>query len=173
MTSFFIAQAYQRPEVRIVRVDAPIYFANAAYIKTRVYNLCGLNKAMEQMKASKEDTEEEKEKKYAFTNTLVIDDEEEEERKIAQYHRTVSAISATRASLHNDSFYNLENVPEGDDSSAAPISATENNEPAPHVIMDCSEVCFVDVTGVSFLKKTAEECLTIGVTLLLANTSSK
>ena len=39
--------------------------------------------------------------------------------------------------------------------------------------LDCSGVCFVDITGVSFLKKIRVECASVAVELLLACTSTR
>ena len=62
--------------------------------------------------------------------------------------------------------------------SMAPESVLEEglvgaDVPVKHLIIDCSEVCFIDVTGVGILKKCQEECDGIGVELLLASTNSE
>ncbi|XP_055336068.1 solute carrier family 26 member 6-like [Paramacrobiotus metropolitanus] len=170
--------AYQRPEVRIVRIDAPIYFANAAYIKTRLYNLAGLHDAMRELKEEKEDTENDEKQRYAFTNTIVIEDNEEQP-PVEQYERKLSRVSSgskkshahlprtVTGSLSQEVLKDNEIVSDNTDSTDGSEDASI---PKLHVVIDCSEVCFVDVTGVGFLKKTADECRNIGVTLLLACT---
>ncbi|GAV08959.1 hypothetical protein RvY_18575 [Ramazzottius varieornatus] len=162
--------ACQVPNVRIVRVDAPIYFANAAYIKTRLYNLAGLNDAIKKLQEHTDDVEEASSaQKYAFTNTLAIEDDEEPQTDVAQYkpekeHGTLDRQSVgrrvDRMSLKDQDELELGTKEEG------------SGIPEYHVVLDCSEVCFVDVTGVSFIKKTCSECKEIGVELLLANTNN-
>lgn len=151
-------------------MDAPIYFANAAYIKTRLYNLAGLNDAIKNLQEHTDDVEEASSaKKYAFTNTLAIEDDEEPQTDVAQYkpekeHSTLDRQSVgrrvDRMSLKDQDELELGSKEEG------------SGIPEYHVVLDCSEVCFVDVTGVSFIKKTCSECKEIGVELLLANTNS-
>jgi MFS superfamily sulfate permease-like transporter len=166
------------PNVKIVRVDAPIYFANAAYIKTRLYNLAGFDSAMSWLRKEKEDTEDVDEKYGAFTNTLAMGDDEpdatEQFRSIA-IDRRMSRISTTvsPAPLGREAFKEDDELEKERKKSYPEETASVENFPEIHLIVDCSEVCFMDVTGVSFLKKTAIECKTIGVELLLANTNSK
>lgn len=126
------------------------------------------------MKESKDGTQEEEAKNYAYTNTLAID--EGEEQAVEKYDRRLSAVSSQRPSLVNGKIgapdmkisEDLENgMNHGGNEVAPPGSVTL------HVIVDCSEVSFIDVTGVSFLKKTAEECNNISVVLLLACTKSE
>lgn len=170
------SQAYQRPEVRVVRIDAPIYFANAAYIKTRLYNLAGLNDAIHQLKKSKDDTVEDEAKNYAYTNTLAMDDNRDP--TVERYARKFSTVPEKGPALANGNADVLrqkttKDLEDGLRNAGITVDFPASVTPTLHVIIDCSEVSFVDVTGVSFLKKTVEECNSIGVVLLLACTKSK
>lgn len=130
---------------------------------------------MQVLKQITDDTEDAHPKTYAFSNTLAMEDQDEE--PVMQYDRRMSRTSVnTRGVVSNGSAVSLqvlaesEAEPEAEDQSQEEYSATV---PSLHVIIDCAEVCFVDMTGVAFLKKTAEECKNIGVQLLLASANSE
>ncbi|GAU96812.1 hypothetical protein RvY_08199 [Ramazzottius varieornatus] len=183
--------AVEVPGVRIVRVDAPIYFANASYVKARVYAWAGLNTLIRdwknnpanQGKGEKEMTAG----NFAYANNLALDQGQAEAEIEEQRERSKSVVSSMngqnsyvmhrlsvaprprqrRMTIKEDltrlEMHGVENVAFEDD--------TEEDVPISHIILDCSEVCFVDVTGVGFLKKTQVECSSVGVELLLACTT--
>ena len=165
------SRASTLPNIKIVRVDAPIYFANAAYIKTRLYNLAGLNDAMNQLRKDKDDTVDESsdeartETAYAFTNSLAMGVENEEDAAVVRRDE-LEAVDGRRDLEMGRVSSPASTMANGEVRTAVPESVH-------YLIVDCSEVCFMDVTGVAFIKKTHTECKNVGVALLLVNTNSK
>ncbi|OQV23680.1 Solute carrier family 26 member 6 [Hypsibius exemplaris] len=171
--------ACEIPGVKIVRVDAPVYFANAAYIKHRLYTLADLNNLIIKYKEAnpvKETTTpavDDERREYAYSLNLALDndnDEHDEHNPVRRYSGSRSEPSTISMEQLNNSFTPRTFLAQ---ESVLGDNNTENGEDVPvkHLIVDCSEICFIDVTGVGFLKKCQIECESIGVELLLAATN--
>ncbi|OWA54520.1 Solute carrier family 26 member 6, partial [Hypsibius exemplaris] len=180
------------PGVKIVRVDSPIYFANASYVKSRLYAWADLNNLItrwkETHKVDPTDNDSLKKEDFAYANNIAMDDDDEDEYpegivaslepSVAQRRQSLlSSLSASLGTTRRNSVQaiNLEDFssqPRSYMSQGGLLKAEEEEEiPIKHLIIDCSEICFVDVTGVGFLKKTQSECAAIEVELLLACTN--
>ncbi|XP_055356846.1 sulfate transporter-like [Paramacrobiotus metropolitanus] len=185
--------------IKIVRVDAPIYFANASYIKRRVYAWADLYNLIKKYKGTKayekkQETEPEQKHNFAFTNNISVNDGDGDSmerrmrtRKLSRESAGARSITSSirrlsllaggrRRSAHtNIDMEILNKVRHTYESHADEIDADTltmaETVPTKHLIIDCSEVCFVDVTGVGFLKKCSMECSAIDVELLLACTN--
>ncbi|XP_055346632.1 pendrin-like [Paramacrobiotus metropolitanus] len=183
--------------IKIVRVDAPIYFANASYIKRRLYAWADLNNIIKQYRETKEyattqETEPENLHNFAFTNNITTVDEnadveEDKQRRISRMSVSGPTLTTQRSSgSRRMSLFNVKRLVQPNidmeilnDVRHSYQSQTESDEtlsmaemvPIKHLIIDCSEICFVDVTGAGFLKKCATECAAVDVELVLACTT--
>ena len=158
--------------MKIVRIDSPIYFANVTYIQSRLYQLADLNNLIvkwreehpvkELITPATYDDVDGNGDKYAYALNLQLDANDEDEDDSSSRHRGAPTISMEELHDTKRRVMEQEGILEGG-----------QNQPVKHIVVDCSEVCFVDVTGVGFFKRIQIECDSIGVELLLACTNSK
>lgn len=155
--------------MKIVRVDAPIYFANAAYIKQRLYALADIQNLIKNyreanpVKSVDMPALNDASTEYAYSLNLQLHEDEEAQLDAGELGaRFGSTISM------EELFSSKKPMTEGHRQ-----VEDEEDVPTKHLIIDCSEICFIDVTGVGFLKKCHLECASVGVQLLLACTNSK
>lgn len=162
--------ALEVPGVKIVRIDSPIYFANVTYIQSRLYQLADLNNLIvkwreehpvkELITPATYDDVDGNGDKYAYALNLQLDANDEDEDDSSSRHRGAPTISMEELHDTKRRVMEQEGILEGG-----------QNQPVKHIVVDCSEVCFVDVTGVGFFKRIQIECDSIGVELLLACTN--
>ncbi|XP_055346340.1 solute carrier family 26 member 10-like [Paramacrobiotus metropolitanus] len=172
--------ATEVPGVKIIKVNAPIYYANATYIKLRLYAFAELNSLLQKptinnsrrgnrlVNASTQSGfDPTVAENYAYADRLdnisTIDRQKMEANRRPSYQFRRSSI-AFRQSAGAPAVISLEEFDDLQNDSRTADQAAQTR----HLIVDCSSVSFLDVTGAGFLKKTQAECAGMDVEVLLA-----
>ncbi|GAV08961.1 hypothetical protein RvY_18577 [Ramazzottius varieornatus] len=155
--------AMEVPGIKIIRLDAPLYFANAEYFRRVTFELCELDTVIEPAQSRPTSPERRRHRrgsKYqSFAPTTWHD--EEVDPNVGQLRlgqlAEVSVDSGT-----------LVLTPPRDRSESLRSRKLSGSLPH-HVIFDCSSVCYMDVTGVEMVEKMALECRKAGIEFLMAS----
>ena len=145
------SQAAEVDGCKIIRFDAPLYFANADYFSTHVRSLAKL------------DHKTEASHHKGRTRVRSKDSESSSSQHSEEYsHASNKRIISAELKYYPEK----ENVPSTVD--AATWTADYFEQPVKYVIIDCSSMCFVDINGIKVIKEFAADCHELSVKLLLA-----
>ncbi|KHJ84744.1 STAS domain protein [Oesophagostomum dentatum] len=133
--------AEEIPGIKVFRFDAPLYFANAELFIVSVNNACGLNP-------------------IAVKSKLVERAAAEKSAEVAQSPKTVKdmqlrVIGRRLADASTDSV--------AEDPGEHVVTQLT------HIIIDCSSIPYIDLTGENALAQTYADYATIDITVLIAN----
>ncbi|XP_055336056.1 sulfate transporter-like [Paramacrobiotus metropolitanus] len=163
--------ATEVPGVKIVRVDAPIYFANVAYIKQRLYALADIQNLIQKHQEDHPKAPDgvpgipDDATNYAYSLHLQLGEDRNAREEALEFGSRFGGSTISMEELFTSSKGLVVRTQSND------REDDEENLPVRHLIIDCSEICFIDVTGVGFLKVCKAECESVGVELLLACTN--
>ncbi|XP_067661414.1 prestin-like [Haliotis asinina] len=134
--------------VRVVRMDSPLYFANADIFKKKVYKLSGVN-PLKMRKKTKE---------------IVVDKEEEETNHVGNNFRE-RPIDGDGAAAKNDA-NNADSAP---DTAIYLLPGSKVlKSPLHHIVIDMTGVTFLDIMGVTAIQQIITEYKAIDVEVLLS-----
>ncbi|GAV09781.1 hypothetical protein RvY_19266 [Ramazzottius varieornatus] len=124
---------------KVIRFDAPLYFANADYFANRVRSLAKLH--------------------------LKSDSAHHRSR---HHHNSEFHDDSHRRILSAELVYYPEKDNKPSMVDVATWTADYFEQPVKYVIIDCSSICFVDINGIKVVKEFAAECHELGMKLFLA-----
>ena len=162
------------PGIKIVRLDAPFYFANAEYVRRVTYELCGLDVAILKCDAHSDDQivagpsgDASRATKYHSISPTAWTDVEVDP---AVAFTDASSGSGNAAVPAASPVPQTQRISNGTGDSVLNVSNASAGGMTPRfLVFDCAAVCYVDVTGVETIEKMALECRAVGVELLFAS----
>ena len=145
------------PGIKIIRLDAPLYFANAEYFRRTTLELCDLDAIIQpsQSRPSSPERCRRRGSKYQSFGPTTWQDKEVDPNQVCPAE--VSVDSGT-----------LVLTPPRVRSESQRSRKLSGSQPH-HIILDCSSVCYMDVTGVELVEKMALECRKVGIEFLMAS----
>ncbi|XP_055336088.1 solute carrier family 26 member 6-like [Paramacrobiotus metropolitanus] len=154
--------AMEVPNMKIIRLDAPLYFANADFFRRTTYELCGLDGRVDSQSDLRASPIQKHPKYRSLSDTQFAAAWNDQEVDL-------SSSSSIRVIQPNSA---------SSDSSVLPGSPVPLIDLSDHsvllgaatryLVFDCSAVCFMDITGAEMLKKMAQELNAMGVEFFLA-----
>ena len=162
------------PGIKIVRLDAPFYFANVEYVRRVTYELCGLDVAILKCDAHSDDQivagpsgDASRATNYHSISPTAWTDVEVDP---AVAFMDASSGSGNAAVPAASPIPQTRRISNGTGDSVLNVSNASAGGMTPrYLIFDCAAVCYVDVTGVETIEKMALECRAVGVELLFAS----
>ncbi|OQV17037.1 Sulfate transporter [Hypsibius exemplaris] len=149
--------AMEIPGVKIVRLDAPFYFANAEYVRRVTFEYCNLQsifKSESRPNSPAPSAVPSSATQYHSLSPTPWTDQEVDPTAES------SSDSGTTVSPAN---FQRRQSPE------TRLGLSHSPDRIHHLIFDCGAVCYLDVTGAEMIEKMALECRAVGVELLLAS----
>ncbi|XP_071486645.1 prestin-like [Diadema antillarum] len=166
--------AVEIPSIKIYRVNAPVYFANAEFVKQRMYSLTGINPPkILQERAKEERKEASNQAKYNKNNKNSNNRDSTPED--GQELQTVSADVKTNDDIEDETEINTEAITPQNSSLETGLVRTNNHQNhrstslVKTIIMDFGAVSFVDAMGLSTLKVIIADYEKVDIDVVLAN----
>ncbi|OQV17022.1 Pendrin [Hypsibius exemplaris] len=158
---------------KIIRFDAPLYFANAEYFQQRVRSISKLDhRGITLTRPPVPD-------KPAAKDVVVHDasrGSHDAQMEVIEMSRIVDVKRHALPQTSNKRVPSAEIVYHPSNSSTSPSTvdaatwtADFFEQPVKHVVLDCSSMCFVDINGIQAIKDLAAECSDMGISLYLAS----
>ncbi|XP_046562010.1 sulfate transporter-like [Haliotis rubra] len=134
--------------VRVIRMDSPLYFANADIFKKKVYKLSGVNPLKRRKK----------------TKEIVVDKEEEETNHVGNNYRE-RPIGGDGDAATNDA-NNADSAP---DTAIYLLPGSKDLKSSlHHIVIDMTGVTFLDIMGVTAIQQIIAEYKSINVEVFLS-----
>ncbi|XP_055336026.1 solute carrier family 26 member 10-like isoform X2 [Paramacrobiotus metropolitanus] len=158
--------AVEVPGCKIIRFEAPLYFANCEYFLDKIHHSAKLGKY--RARPSKREARSRQGSTASYKGFVESGSTNDHD---IEMHTVSHATTLYDNHPSQDIQYTPFSAPErGGRVDAATLTMDlAPVEPLTHLIVDCSSVCFVDVNGIAAINQLAAECSDAKISLFLAS----